>query len=140
MRRLDPLEPDAPRGQVQDLEARVPSPVLRRQQHRLPHTAAAAFRRRQRASPRSCPSSRRSTAVPSATNTCSIVEPGSRSCWIQDRIEAGGGRPNFSNETRLHILERLSAAEGLEKHLDCEISRHQALRPRRRRKPDPCAR
>ncbi len=38
--------------------------------------------------------------------------------WIQDRIEGTGGRPNFSNETRLHILERLSAAEGLEKHLD----------------------
>jgi 2-oxoglutarate dehydrogenase E1 component len=38
--------------------------------------------------------------------------------WIQSRIEGRGGRPNFSNETRLHILERLSAAEGLEKHLD----------------------
>src|SRR5690606_34607713 len=38
--------------------------------------------------------------------------------WIQSRIEGTGGRPNFSNETRLHILERLSAAEGLEKHLD----------------------
>jgi 2-oxoglutarate dehydrogenase E1 component len=38
--------------------------------------------------------------------------------WIQRRIEGAGGKPNFSNETRLHILERLSAAEGLEKHLD----------------------
>jgi 2-oxoglutarate dehydrogenase E1 component len=38
--------------------------------------------------------------------------------WIQKRIESCGGRPAFSNETRLHILERLSAAEGLEKHLD----------------------
>jgi 2-oxoglutarate dehydrogenase E1 component len=38
--------------------------------------------------------------------------------WIQARIEGSGGRPNFNNETRLHILERLSAAEGLEKHLD----------------------
>ena len=38
--------------------------------------------------------------------------------WIQKRIEGSGGRPNFSNETRIHILERLSAAEGLEKHLD----------------------
>jgi len=38
--------------------------------------------------------------------------------WIQKRIEGAGGRPAFSNETRLHILERLSAAEGLEKHLD----------------------
>lgn len=40
--------------------------------------------------------------------------------WIQERIEACGGRPNFSNETRLHILERLTAAEGLEKHLDAK--------------------
>jgi len=38
--------------------------------------------------------------------------------WIQRRIESNGGKPNFPNETRLHILERLSAAEGLEKHLD----------------------
>ena len=38
--------------------------------------------------------------------------------WIQRRIESNGGKPNFSNETKLHILERLSAAEGLEKHLD----------------------
>jgi len=38
--------------------------------------------------------------------------------WIQKRIESCGGRPAFSSETRLHILERLSAAEGLEKHLD----------------------
>ena len=38
--------------------------------------------------------------------------------WIQKRIEVNGGKPNFSNETRLHILERLSSAEGLEKHLD----------------------
>jgi 2-oxoglutarate dehydrogenase E1 component len=38
--------------------------------------------------------------------------------WIQQRIESFGGRPSFNNETRLHILERLSAAEGLEKHLD----------------------
>jgi 2-oxoglutarate dehydrogenase E1 component len=40
--------------------------------------------------------------------------------WIQERIEGCGGRPNFSNETRLHILERLTAAEGLEKHLDAK--------------------
>ena len=40
--------------------------------------------------------------------------------WIQKRIEGIGGRPTFNNETRLHILERLSAAEGLEKHLDAK--------------------
>ncbi|MBN4053334.1 2-oxoglutarate dehydrogenase E1 component [Haliea sp. AH-315-K21] len=38
--------------------------------------------------------------------------------WIQRRIESNAGNPGFSNEARLHILERLSAAEGLEKHLD----------------------
>jgi 2-oxoglutarate dehydrogenase E1 component len=38
--------------------------------------------------------------------------------WIQKRIESSGSRPKFNKETRLHILERLSAAEGLEKHLD----------------------
>ncbi len=38
--------------------------------------------------------------------------------WIQQRIENNVGRPGFSNEGRLHILERLSAAEGLEKYLD----------------------
>ncbi|MFT5320797.1 MAG: 2-oxoglutarate dehydrogenase E1 component [Pseudohongiellaceae bacterium] len=38
--------------------------------------------------------------------------------WIQDRIESGRGKPDFDKEKRLHILERLSAAEGLEKHLD----------------------
>lgn len=38
--------------------------------------------------------------------------------WIQKRIEGTGSKPSFNNETRLHILERLSAAEGLEKHLD----------------------
>jgi 2-oxoglutarate dehydrogenase E1 component len=38
--------------------------------------------------------------------------------WIQKRNESSGSRPKFSKETRLHILERLSAAEGLEKHLD----------------------
>ncbi len=38
--------------------------------------------------------------------------------WIQRRIESTAGNPGYSDEDRLHILERLSAAEGLEKHLD----------------------
>lgn len=46
-----------------------------------------------------------------------IVDLGQKQ-WIQRRIESNGGKPDFSDETRLHILERLSAAEGLEKHLD----------------------
>ncbi len=42
--------------------------------------------------------------------------------WIQRRIESVGGRPGsgFSKEERLHILERLTSAEGLEKHLDAK--------------------
>ncbi|HWK55347.1 MAG TPA: 2-oxoglutarate dehydrogenase E1 component [Hyphomicrobiales bacterium] len=40
--------------------------------------------------------------------------------WIQKRIEGIGGKPSFPTETRLHMLERLSAAEGLEKHLDAK--------------------
>ncbi|MDX1490031.1 MAG: 2-oxoglutarate dehydrogenase E1 component [Pseudohongiellaceae bacterium] len=38
--------------------------------------------------------------------------------WIQSRIESNHGKPNFPPEVKLHLLERLSAAEGLEKHLD----------------------
>ncbi|MDT8428843.1 MAG: 2-oxoglutarate dehydrogenase E1 component [Pseudomonadales bacterium] len=38
--------------------------------------------------------------------------------WIQKRIESKGGNPDFPDEVKKHLLERLSAAEGLEKHLD----------------------
>ncbi|MEX0964995.1 MAG: 2-oxoglutarate dehydrogenase E1 component [Pseudohongiellaceae bacterium] len=38
--------------------------------------------------------------------------------WIQQRIESNDGIPVFENEVKRHLLERLSAAEGLEKHLD----------------------
>ncbi|ALO46147.1 2-oxoglutarate dehydrogenase E1 component [Pseudohongiella spirulinae] len=38
--------------------------------------------------------------------------------WIQKRIEPKLGNPGFPNEVKRHLLERLSAAEGLEKHLD----------------------
>ena len=37
--------------------------------------------------------------------------------WIQQRLESVRGKPNFTPETRKHILERLTAAEGLEKFL-----------------------
>jgi 2-oxoglutarate dehydrogenase E1 component len=37
--------------------------------------------------------------------------------WIQDRIEGPRSQPNFSTEYKHHILERLNAAEGLEKYL-----------------------
>jgi len=38
--------------------------------------------------------------------------------WIQKRIESNNGKPSFPAEVKQHLLERLSAAEGLEKHLD----------------------
>lgn len=37
--------------------------------------------------------------------------------WIQERIEKARATPQFSNEKKTHILERLTAAEGLEKYL-----------------------
>ena len=37
--------------------------------------------------------------------------------WIQARIEAARGRPNYQPEFRQFILDRLTAAEGLEKYL-----------------------
>ena len=38
--------------------------------------------------------------------------------WILERIESNDGQPAFKKDVKRHLLERLSAAEGLEKHLD----------------------
>ncbi len=38
--------------------------------------------------------------------------------WIQKKIESNDGFFVFDKEVKRHLLERLSAAEGLEKHLD----------------------
>ncbi len=37
--------------------------------------------------------------------------------WIQQRLESVRGNPNFSADTKKHVLERMTAAEGLEKFL-----------------------
>ena len=37
--------------------------------------------------------------------------------WVQQRIESNDGYPTFESEVKRHLLERLTAAEGLEKHL-----------------------
>ncbi|XID75230.1 2-oxoglutarate dehydrogenase E1 component [Alkanindiges sp. WGS2144] len=37
--------------------------------------------------------------------------------WIQQRLEGARGQFNFSKEQKINILERLTAAEGLEKYL-----------------------
>ena len=37
--------------------------------------------------------------------------------WFQQRLESVRGRPKFSVEAKSHILERLTAGEGLEKYL-----------------------
>jgi 2-oxoglutarate dehydrogenase E1 component len=38
--------------------------------------------------------------------------------WLQQRLESVRSNPEFSSEQRLAVLERLTAAEGLERHLD----------------------
>jgi 2-oxoglutarate dehydrogenase E1 component len=38
--------------------------------------------------------------------------------WLQQRLESARSKPTFSTEAKLRIHQRLSAAEGLEKHLD----------------------
>jgi 2-oxoglutarate dehydrogenase E1 component len=45
-----------------------------------------------------------------------IVDTDIRS-WFQERIESVKGKPNYEFDTRYHLLERLTAAEGLEKYL-----------------------
>ncbi|TQV73578.1 2-oxoglutarate dehydrogenase E1 component [Aliikangiella marina] len=37
--------------------------------------------------------------------------------WFQERLEAVQSKPAYDKETKLHILDRLTAAEGLEKYL-----------------------
>ncbi len=37
--------------------------------------------------------------------------------WVQQRMESVRSRPNYSKEVKTHLLERLTAAEGLEKML-----------------------
>ncbi len=37
--------------------------------------------------------------------------------WFQARLESVKGKPDYGFETRYHLLERLTAAEGLEKYL-----------------------
>ena len=45
-----------------------------------------------------------------------IIDAGEQ-LWVQQRLESARGRPSYSNDQKLSILERLSAAEGLEKYL-----------------------
>ena len=37
--------------------------------------------------------------------------------WLQERLESIRSTPNFSPEKKKHILDRLTAAEGLERYL-----------------------
>ncbi|HUH88357.1 MAG TPA: 2-oxoglutarate dehydrogenase E1 component [Pusillimonas sp.] len=37
--------------------------------------------------------------------------------WIQERLESSGGVPGFSAERKVHILQQLTEAEGLERYL-----------------------
>jgi len=38
--------------------------------------------------------------------------------WLQQRLETVRSKPDFKDDQRLSVLERLTAAEGLERHLD----------------------
>ncbi len=38
--------------------------------------------------------------------------------WLQQRFESARSRPKYEEEVRIRVLQRLIAAEGLEKHLD----------------------
>lgn len=42
--------------------------------------------------------------------------------WIEQRLESMRGKPEFSEQNKKHILERLVAAEGLEKYLHSRYS------------------
>lgn len=46
------------------------------------------------------------------------ITPLAEKQWLQQRLESVRSKPEFSKEQRLALLERLTAAEGLEKHLD----------------------
>jgi len=45
------------------------------------------------------------------------IVDGEQRKWFQQRIESVRGRPQFSVEAKSHLLERLTAGEGLEKYL-----------------------
>ncbi|MES2823135.1 MAG: 2-oxoglutarate dehydrogenase E1 component [Pseudomonadota bacterium] len=46
------------------------------------------------------------------------ITPLAEKQWLQQRLESVRSNPDFSKEQRLAVLERLTAAEGLERHLD----------------------
>jgi 2-oxoglutarate dehydrogenase E1 component len=46
------------------------------------------------------------------------ITPLAEKQWLQQRLESVRSQPTYTNEQRLALLERLTAAEGLEKHLD----------------------
>ncbi|MAT50106.1 MAG: 2-oxoglutarate dehydrogenase E1 component [Porticoccaceae bacterium] len=41
--------------------------------------------------------------------------------WLQQRLESVRSRPAYSDQDRIEVLQRLTAAEGLEKHLDSKF-------------------
>jgi 2-oxoglutarate dehydrogenase E1 component len=49
---------------------------------------------------------------------CGHVIDLSEKRWLQQRFESARSKPSYDNEMRKYVLQRLTAAEGLEKHLD----------------------
>lgn len=41
--------------------------------------------------------------------------------WLQQRVESVRSQPHYSDHERIEVLQRLTAAEGLEKHLDSKF-------------------
>jgi len=58
-----------------------------------------------------------------------IADPAQKR-WLQQRLESIRSTPNFLQEKKRHILNRLTAAEGLERYCTPSMSARSAFRSR----------
>ena len=86
--------------------------------------------------PRRC---RRPTAARSASSTC-IISSRAEKRWIQERLEPMRSKPSFAPDYKKHILERLTAAEGLERYLHTRYVGQKRFSLEGGETPDPGAR
>ena len=47
--------------------------------------------------------------------------------WLQNRLEGVMGKPDYPDDVKIHLLERLTAAEGLERYLQSRYPRNEAF-------------
>ncbi len=59
-------------------------------------------------------------------NTCTLLIP-KKKRWIQQRLESARGQYGFTADQKKHVLERLTAGEGLEKYLGTKYRRYQTF-------------